>query len=455
MSFCAPTPDALPVHAVTEGEAETLLSGLGDRDRIFAKALGFAGKAGQVAVLPGESGEPALVLAGLGDGRDSLAFAAIPNKLPGGVYQLADDAPEGTTRDQLAIAWADGAYRFRKYLKADDNLPRLTNDSADDFVHVKTVTDAMTLIRDLVNTPAEDMGPTQIEAAIRDLAEAHGGSVTSVVGDDLLTQGYPMVHGVGRVAADAPRIVELSWGDEDAPRLAIVGKGVAFDTGGLDLKTNGYMRHMKKDMGGAAHAIGLAHLVMARSLPVRLSLIVPTVENAIGAGAFRPGDILSSRKGLTVEIDNTDAEGRLILGDALTRACELDPDLVMDFATLTGAARVALGQDLAPFYTDDEEIARFLEAGSKAHGDPVWRMPLWHGYEDGLKSPIADLKNTGDGPLAGSITAALFLKRFVDRESWVHFDIWAWRNAKYGRPLGAAVNGLRASWAMLEARYRR
>jgi len=261
-----------------------------------------------------------------------------------------------------------------------------------------------------------------------------------------------MVHAVGRAADIPPRIVELSWGDKSHPELALVGKGVSFDTGGLNIKTGSGMRIMKKDMGGAAHAIALASLVMGAELPVRLKLYIPTVENAVSGNAFRPGDIIQSRKGLSVEIDNTDAEGRLILGDALTRASEGDPDLLIDFATLTGAARVALGPDLAPFYTDDEALAGNIASGALASGDPAWRMPLWSPYLSYLKSPIADLVNSGSR-MGGSITAALFLQSFVDAKSWVHLDVWAWREGKYGRPAGAAACGLRAIWAMLQKQY--
>lgn len=296
------------------------------------------------------------------------------------------------------------------------------------------------------------MGPSAIEAAVRAIAEEFGADITVTAGDDLLEQNYPMIHAVGRAAPEAPRLIELTWGNPDHPELALVGKGVAFDTGGLNLKTGNYMRLMKKDMGGSAHVIALARLVMSSNLPVRLKLYVPAVENAIDSHAFRPGDVLSTRKGLTVEIDNTDAEGRLILGDALTKACESDPDLLIDFATLTGAARVALGPDLAPFYTDDGDVADAINAAGAVSGDPVWRMPLWDPYKSMLKSSIADMQNAG-GAFAGSITAAIFLKQFVEARRWVHLDVWAWRLGKYGRPEGAAACGLRAIWTMLRTRY--
>jgi leucyl aminopeptidase len=295
------------------------------------------------------------------------------------------------------------------------------------------------------------MGPEQIAAEAQALADEFGASIEITVGEALET-GFPMVHAVGKGAAQQPRFIELHWGRASDPKIAIVGKGVAFDTGGLNIKTAG-MGLMKKDMGGAAHALALSRMIMSAGLPVRLICCVPTVENAIGPNAFRPSDILKSRKGLTVEVEDTDAEGRLILADALTRASEHRPELVIDFATLTGAARVALGPDLAPLYTDDDALAADISEAAKAVGDPVWRMPLWPGYEAGLKSPIADMKNLGDGPMGGSITAALFLKAFVSAPTWAHFDIWAWRPARYGRAAGAAACGLRAVWRTLKKRY--
>ncbi|MEL6857267.1 MAG: leucyl aminopeptidase family protein [Pseudomonadota bacterium] len=380
-----------------------------------------------------------------------MAVAALSAKLPAGDYQIVRAADY--TPAQLAAAWADGAYRFDKYLSEKADPPRLVvGEDADGDAAIREGV-AIYRLRDLVNTPAEDMGPPQIQGTISDLAERYGAALETVIGDALLEQNYPMVHAVGRAGPEAPRISELSWGDPSHPQLAIVGKGVAFDTGGLNLKTGNYMRLMKKDMGGAAHAIALAELVMGADLPVYLKLYVPAVENAISGDAFRPGDVLSSRKGLSVEIDNTDAEGRLILGDALTRACEESPELLIDFATLTGAARVALGPDLAPYYTDDDTLAAQIAEGARESGDPAWRMPLWAPYKAMLKSPIADLVNSASGGMAGSITAAIFLKQFVDAKSWVHLDVWAWREGKYGRPAGGAACGLRAMWQMLKTRY--
>jgi len=311
-------------------------------------------------------------------------------------------------------------------------------------------------VRDLVDTPAADMGPAELEAAVEALARRHGGTV-EVTRGDALAQGYPMIHAVGQAATRErhPRLLELEWGDPAHPRVTLVGKGVCFDTGGLDLKPSAGMRLMKKDMGGAAHALALAGLVMDAALPVRLHLLIPAVENAVSAASFRPGDVLRSRAGLTVENTNTDAEGRLILADALTRAGEGDPELVIDFATLTGAARVALGPDLPPLFTDDEALAADIIAAGTRAGDPLWRLPLWDGYDEMLKSDIADLVNAPDGGFAGAITAALFLRRFAPKAAaWAHLDVFAWRpGAKPGRPKGGDAFGLMATWAVLRDRY--
>ena len=420
--------------------------------RALAKASGFKGGVGQSVILADEAGQTTHVVGGLGAGTDGLAVAAISSKLSAGDYVIARDG--GYPMSQIAAGWEDGAYRFDRYLSEKADPPRLVVGDDDDGEAMIREAIAVDRLRDLVNTPAEDMGPPEIQGTISDLAERHGATLQTVIGDALLEQNYPMVHAVGRAGPEAPRIMELSWGDESHPQIAIVGKGVAFDTGGLNLKTGNYMRLMKKDMGGAAHAIALAELVMGANLPVYLKLYIPAVENAIAGDAFRPGDVLSSRKGLSVEIDNTDAEGRLILGDALTRASEEDPELLIDFATLTGAARVALGPDLAPFYTDDETLATDISNGAADSGDPAWRMPLWAPYKSMLKSPIADLVNSASGGMAGSITAAIFLKQFVDAKSWVHLDVWAWREGKYGRPAGGAACGLRAVWAAIQTRYR-
>ena len=420
-----------------------------DRVKRLVDAAAFRGDAGRTLLLHDAEGGLERVLVGLGEGGDGFVLASLPGSLPAGDYRLSE-VPAGLDGETLALGWADGAYRFTKY-KTGEKPRRLMLPESLDAVEVQRQAEAIDWLRDLVNTPPCDMGPVEITSEAQALAAEFGASIEITEGETL-EHGYPMVHAVGKGAAQAPRHIEIQWGRMSDPKIAIVGKGVAFDTGGLNIKTAG-MGLMKKDMGGAAHALALSRMIMSAGLPVRLVCCVPAVENAIGPNAFRPSDILKSRKGLTVEVEDTDAEGRLILADALARASEHGPELIIDFATLTGAARVALGPDLAPLYTDDEQLAADLADASRETGDPVWRMPLWAGYEGGLKSPIADMKNLGDGPMGGSITAALFLKAFVNAPSWAHFDIWAWRPARYGRPAGAAACGLRAVWAMLKKRY--
>jgi len=418
--------------------------------RAIAAAQGFRGGADQAVLVPGENGAVHSVLFGLGGGKDALAVAALSGRLTEGDYEIAEDG--GQPFAHIAAAWADGAYRFERYKSEKTNPPRLRIAGGKEGERLSREADAAAHLRDMVNTPAADMTPAGLEAEMSALAERFGAKLTAIVGDALLVENYPMVHAVGRAATEAPRFLELEWGTPGQPKVALVGKGITFDSGGLNIKGGDGMRIMKKDMGGAAHAIALAELIMGAGLPVHLKLYVSAAENAIAGNSFRPGDILSSRKGLTVEIDNTDAEGRLVLGDALARASEGDPDLLLDFATLTGAARVALGADLAPLYTDDDQLAADILAASARTGDPVWRMPLWDPYLAELKSPVADLLNSG-GSFGGSITAAVFLKQFVSARSWAHFDIWAWRKSKYGRPDGGAPCSLRAVWSMLETRY--
>ncbi len=453
--FSAANPSAIPVTCCLAADAKAGLADLSDSAQAQAKGAGFTGKAGEMLRLSGSDGSTERVLFGLGDGRDPLALAGLSAKLDGGLYRLDGDMGNWPM-ETACTGWADGAYRFTRYKNPGTTLPKLAIDDETLRTRLIELTAAIDRLRDMVNTPAEHMGPSGIEAQVRDVADRFDAKVTVTVGDELVEQNYPLIHAVGRAAGDPPRLIELAWGEPDAPVLALVGKGVAFDSGGLNIKPGDSMRLMKKDMGGSAHALACAQLVMAMGLPVRLKLLIAAVENAIGPNAFRPSDIIASRKGLTVEIENTDAEGRLVLADALTRAQEDGtPDLVVDFATLTGAARVALGPEVMPFYTDAEDVASALSAAGERVGDPLWRMPLWHGYEHQLKSPIADLKNLGNGPMGGSITAALFLKNFVDIENWVHFDVWAWRLGKYGRPDGGAAQGLRAMFAVIEDRYSR
>ena len=426
--------------------------------RPLVEAAGFDGSAGQLLVLPGKvSVEQFDVLVGVADPGNLTPWclAGAADKLPAGSYRLADNAQPGLA----ALGWLLAQHRFDRY-KSKPAEPKgdrvlLSRDPARIEEAVR-LAGATALVRELVDTPAADLGPAELERAVRDLAGECGGTLT-VTKDAELERGFPMVAAVGRAAvpARAPRMIELEWGRPDAPRLAVIGKGVCFDSGGLDLKPASGMRLMKKDMGGAAHALALARLIVAERWPVRLHLLIPAVENAVAGDAFRPGDILHSRAGSRVEIDNTDAEGRLILGDALTRAGEGQPELIVDFATLTGAARVALGPDLPATFVNDEAFAAELLAAGKEMHDPLWRMPLWDGYDEMLKSDLADMVNSADGPFAGSITAALFLRRFVPEETpWAHLDTFAWRPAsKPGRPKGGEALGLRAVHAALKARF--
>ncbi len=446
---------ARSIHLIDADGFDAWLTAQPERVRATIAAHRFKGKVGELAIVPGEGASDWSVAAGVRD-RGTLGswcLARLAETLPEGSYRLAEGRPGAA-----ALGWLAAHYRFDRYRKEEAPIgPRvlLTADVAS-IARMVDLADAVALVRDLVNTPAADMGPPDLEAAVQQLAKPFGATVTVTRGDPLAT-GYPMIHAVGKAAekAFAPRLIEMQWGDPKAPRIAIVGKGICFDSGGLDIKPSSGMRLMKKDMGGAAHALALAKLVMASRLPVHLHLLIPAAENAISGNAFRPGDILSSRKGLTVEIGNTDAEGRLVLGDALTRAGEEAPELLLDFATLTGAARVALGPDLPALFTDDETLAADMaEAGAQVD-DPTWRLPLWDGYADMLKSDIADINNAGEGGFAGAVTAALFLRRFVpDTTPWLHLDTFAWRpSAKPGRAKGGEALGLRAAFAMLQKRY--
>ena len=419
-------------------------------------ANGFRPHGGAPLLVPGADGRVAYALAGIADAADPLALSHLPALLPEGTYRLSPGSPLAIDPGRALLGWGLGAYRFERYVKPPRAPARLVLESADaDASEAWTLLKASTLVRDLVNTPTEHMGPEELEAVAVRIAAAYGGRVQTVVGDALLEKNFPAIHAVGRASHRAPRLIELLWGDEAHPRLAIVGKGVCFDTGGLDIKAADGMRNMKKDMGGAAHALALAKLVMARRLPVRLQLLLPAVENAIGPDAFRPGEVLSTRQGLSVEVDNTDAEGRLVLCDALTYAVEGQPALLVDFATLTGAARVALGPDLPALYTNDEPLAADFTAAAEAARDPVWRMPLWRPYITYLKSSIADIANAGASRMAGSITAAVFLDRFVPPAlPWAHLDVYAWNDGERpGKPAGGEAQGLRAAWQLLKHRF--
>ncbi|MBS9477195.1 leucyl aminopeptidase family protein [Ancylobacter radicis] len=444
-----------PIWCVTPQNWREVAGGLPAPALSFAEATGFKAEPGALLVLPSADGAIAGVLFGCAEPpRDPLSFGKLATTLPAGDY-LLERAPADPRLATLGLLL--GAYRFTRYRARSRAAIRLVVPEGVDKAAVERTAEAVTLARDLVNTPANDLGPAEIEAAVRTLAARFGGGVRVTTGDDLLAANFPLIHAVGRASPRAPRLIDLSWGEPDAPKVTLVGKGVAFDTGGLDIKPASGMLLMKKDMGGAASAIGLAQMIMARKLPVRLRLIVPAVENAVGGAAFRPGDILASRKGLSVEIGNTDAEGRLILADALSLADEEAPELLIDFATLTGAARVALGPQLPPAYTPDDTLAADLARHALAEADPLWRMPLWQPYASMLDSPIADLNNAPSGGFAGSITAALFLQRFVERAgAWLHLDIYAWNPSnRPGRPEGGEAQTIRALDALLTERYAR
>ncbi|MDO5610058.1 MAG: leucyl aminopeptidase family protein [Pseudomonadota bacterium] len=419
---------------------------------LWLDAQKFTAASGSVNLIPGAEGIESAVL-GIGHPHDPLSYAHAPFALPPGDWQATGQFDEAS-RCALLLGWGLGSYRFSRYKKPLREPARLVT-GADADAETLDILAACLRVRDLVNTPTEDMGPDELEAITRDIAQRHGAKLEVIAGDALIAHNYPAIHAVGRASHRAPRLIHLEWGAADAPHLALIGKGVCFDTGGLNIKAGPGMRNMKKDMGGAAHAIALAELIMARGLPLRLSLYVAAVENAIGPNALRPGEVISTRKGISVEIDNTDAEGRLVLCDALTRAGEDQPDLMLDFATLTGAARIALGPDLPALYANDDAIANeWLQAGLR-HFDPVWRMPLHTPYLRYLVSGIADIANASNTTMAGSVTAALYLQRFVpDTQKWAHLDVYSWNDAdRPGRPAGGEAQGLRSAWAMLKARW--
>jgi len=447
---------ATPIRFVTAATWADIRAALDVPARAFADAAGFEPKAGRHLLLPAQDGALACVLFGLdapqSPARDPFAAGRLPGLLPAGIYRFADPSDDARL---AALAFALGSYRFTRYRKAEDKAVRLHVPDGIDGDELSRIVEGVCLARDLINTPANDMGPPDLEAAVRRLAGQHGAAVESIVGDDLLARNFPLIHAVGRAAKAAPRLIDLRWGDETAPRVTLVGKGVCFDTGGLDIKPDSAMLLMKKDMGGAASVLALAHMIMSRGLKLRLRVLIPAVENSISGDAFRPRDVYRSRKGLTVEVGNTDAEGRLILADALALADEEAPELTVDMGTLTGAARVALGPDLPPFYTHDDEVAAAIARHASAENDPLWRLPLWPAYDAMLDSKVADMSNIGTGGFAGSIICALFLNRFVAAaRSWLHVDIYAWTpSARPGRPEGGECQAARAVYAYLAARY--
>jgi leucyl aminopeptidase len=452
----APSTAAIPIIFATKSSWPAIRDALPAPARQFAQANGYAAKPGACLVLPSAEGEIAQVLFGLEDDtaryRDPFRAGSLPGLLPAGTYRFAN-APHDARL--AALGFALGSYRFTRYRKGEAPEVKLVPPDGVDAAELTRMAEAAMLARDLVNTPSNDMGPVELEAAARELAERHGAQFKSIVGDELTQQNFPLIHAVGMASPRAPRLIELNWGDAAHPKVTLVGKGVCFDTGGLDLKPSSGMLLMKKDMGGAANVLALAQMVMDAGLKLRLRVLIAAVENAVAGNAFRPLDVFPSRKGITVEIGNTDAEGRLILADALALADEEKPDLLIDMGTLTGAARVALGPDLPPFYTQDDKLAADIARCAMAEHDPLWRMPLWAPYDAWLDSKVATINNAPSGGFAGSITCALFLQRFVEHaKSWLHLDIFAWTpSAKPGRPEGGECQGARALYKLLSERY--
>jgi leucyl aminopeptidase len=444
-------PNAIPLHAVAAKDAKAWLAKQ-KRSGLVA-ASGFTGSAGALAALPDAKGGIAAWIMGLGESKDAFALAAAASSLPAGIYRLGE-VPDFCGGANAALAWLMGGYSFSRYKKKNAAKARLITPPGVDGAEISRIAENLFLARDLVNTPANDMGPAELEAAARALAKRHGAKI-SVVSGAALAKNYPLIAAVGAGSPRAPRLIELIWGK--GPLVTLVGKGVCFDSGGLDLKPSAAMLTMKKDMGGAACVLAVAGMAMGAKLKLRLRVLIPAVENAVSGTAMRPGDVFTSRKGLTVEIGNTDAEGRLILADALADADDEKPELLIDIATLTGAARVATGMELPPFFSDDEKLASDLMRLGTQVQDPLWRLPLWRGYEDTLTSRVADLNNNPAYNYAGAITAALFLNHFVSKtKSWAHLDIPAWTDRpKPGRPIGGEANSARAIYALLQERYGR
>jgi leucyl aminopeptidase len=452
----ASTTPTIPITFATKSTWDAIKSKLPNAARQFAVANGFAARPGACLTLPDGNGQIAGVLFGLEDedskSRDLFRPGALPGLLPAGVYRFAN-APHETRL--AALAFALGSYRFGRYRKTEASEVRLVPPDGIDIAELARMADGATLARDLINTPANDMGPAELELAARALAERFGARFGCIVGEELVKRNFPLIHAVGMASIRAPRLIDFAWGDPAHPKVTLVGKGVCFDSGGLDIKPSSGMLMMKKDMGGAANVLALAQMVMDAKLRVRLRVLIPAVENAVSGNAFRPLDIFASRKGISVEIGNTDAEGRLVLADALALADEERPDLLIDMGTLTGAARVALGPDLPPFYSNDETLAADVAQHAMRENDPLWRMPLWPPYDSWLESKTATITNAPSGTFAGSITCALFLQRFVEHaKSWLHLDIFAWTpSAKPGRPEGGECQGARALYKLLGERY--
>lgn len=450
--FTTTSSQPIPLVPVNAEQFGIWLEGQSDSIKGWVNSHRFTAKANSCCVIPSAQGGVDCVLYGAPAGAGVWTLGAAASLLPEGDYELVEDWNDAE-RELALLGFALGSYQFDRYVdKPSQRVRMLINFGAD---ALRAQVQATALVRDLINTPPEDLMPQDLAIATSELAAEFGGEFTQIIGDQLLLENYPTIHAVGRASIHAPRLLELTWGNPEHPRIALVGKGVCFDSGGLDMKPSAGMRYMQKDMGGAAHVLGLAYLIMANELPVSLHVLVPAVENAVSSNAFHPGDILQTRSGLTVEIENTDAEGRLVLCDAITEAVSHNPELVIDFATLTGAARVAVGTDIACYFSNDDVLSQAVDATAAEVGDPVWRLPLHAEYASMLKSNFADLMNASKTPYGGAITAALFLQRFIKSDTdWMHFDVMAWNTgSKPGRPEGGEALGLRAVFQMLQARY--
>ncbi len=458
LSLFAQASDAqsIPIWPVAKAGLEDWLASQPANMAAWARASQFKGQAGRVLKIPAADGELAAIAFGLGDGDDALIWRGLPDSLSPGVYHIEGPLAAGAA-PLAALGWALGSYRYERYKKEPkkETPAQLVLPDGVDGAEVSRIAQGVFLARDLINTPSNDMGPQELTDAAAALAAQYGASLEILTGDELLSHNYPMIYAVGKASARPPRLLDMHWGDADAPKITLVGKGVVFDSGGLDLKPSSGMRLMKKDMGGAANVLGLASVIMDAGLKLRPRLLVPIAENSVSGASFRPGEIMTSRKGRTVEIGNTDAEGRLILADALAEAGTEKPELLFDLATLTGAARTALGTEIPPFFTPDDALAAQLAAYAQSEADPLWRLPLWKPYDKGLESSIADLSNVTEGGMAGAITAALFLQRFVgEAQAWAHFDIYGW-NAKGGpgQKAGGEAMAIRALYALLRDRF--
>ncbi|MBP9694387.1 MAG: leucyl aminopeptidase family protein [Alphaproteobacteria bacterium] len=460
LNIIADSNDAIPIHIVNTDNFQT--APLSKKERQWCKTQNFEAKPGQMIIIPDEDGSLSQVLLGIEtDPKLAQSYEAIwsmgdlPLRLPAGTYRLESDLPTEYQK-LLCLSWILGSYQFTNFKTKEPLKTQLTCPKAVSIDSLKTMASAIYKVRDLINRPANDLTPEKIWIEAEKLAKHHKAKAKSIKGKDLLAKNFPAIYEVGKAAEADPYFIELTWGDKSHPHLILVGKGVTFDSGGLDIKPSSNMRLMKKDMGGAAHVLGLAHLIMANKMPVNLTVLIPSVENAISGNAYRPSDIIPSRKGLSIEIGNTDAEGRVILADALSYADDMKPDLIIDFATLTGAARVALGTEVPVLFCNKDADAQALAEASFAVKDPLWRLPLWTGYNNELDTPFADITNSGNGGYGGAITAALFLERFISTESvpWIHFDLMAWNlRKKPGRPEGGEAMAIRAIYHFLEKRY--